>query len=56
MLTHDEHMKKLTTILISSFHLIKVPGTIPVKMMLCTNSEITKNSIQHDIKEKHLIR
>ena len=51
MLEHAKYMKMLTTILISSFHLIEVLSTIYVRMVLCTNEEISKLLIQHDIKE-----
>ena len=39
MLTHDEYMRKLTTISISSFNLIEESITIPVEMVLCTNEK-----------------
>ena len=50
MLTHAEDMENLTKISTAPFILIEVPIAIPVQMVLCTNPEIYKPSIQHVIK------
>ena len=55
MIPHAEYMEKLID-LISSFHLIKLSTIFPVPMVLCTESEIYKLSMKHNIKKKHLIR
>ena len=51
IITHDEYMGKIATISISPFHLIRVSNIIPLWMILCTNLEISKPSMQHVIKE-----
>ena len=53
MLTHAEDMENLTKISTAPFILIEVSIAIPVQMVLCTNPEIYKLSIQHGIKGKH---
>ena len=51
MLTHAEYMKKSTIFSISSFNLEEVSSTILVQMVLFTDSEFSKLSMQHVIKE-----
>ena len=42
MLTHDEYMKKLTTLSTSYFNLVEVPSTITIWMVLYKSSETSK--------------
>ena len=51
ILSHAEYMEKFTTISISPSHLIEVSRTITIWVVLYKNSDISKLSMQHGIKD-----